>query len=221
MPKLHPLPDLPLAPFRPPSALRAPLPSVLRSSVTFCVPEVPPIARNPLVQVPGVPAIAPERGPMARIRHLSESRRIDLMLLPAMLWRLFAYGASDGTHGEADSFRGLLADAMVEPVHGEGLALATKLGNRVQREAREIMDDWFAGQPNARVGMVIFFTVQLMLEEGRIEMTEGSAMADALFQLHDMCVWYMEQDTTGRAERSMRKAARKTADMLQRQGYFR
>jgi hypothetical protein len=191
-------------------------PAALRSSVTFCVPEVKPIAQNPLEKSTPIPITPRTPG---RIKWLSESRRIDLMLLPAMLWRLFSYGASDGTHDEAEVFRNLLADAMVEPVNGEGWAKAEKLGNRVQKEAKLIMDEYFAGQPNARVGMIIFFSVQIMLDEGRIELTEGSAMADALFQLHDMCVWYMEKDPA--IERSMRKAARKFADMMHRRGYFR
>jgi hypothetical protein len=204
-------------------------PTALRTSVTFSVPEVPPVARNPLTKSSPI-IIKPTSRPMGKIAHLSQKRRMDLMLIPAMLWRLFSYGASDDKHGEAEAFRGLLADAMVEPVNGEGLAVAERLGRRVQREAREIMDEHFLDQPNAKVGMEIFFAMQQLLEEGVVELVEGSAMADALFQLYDMCEWFMRLDKNmvprpkldaELVEKSIRKQARKFAEALKDKGYFR
>lgn len=213
LPALPPLP--PTLPDALTQALRPRVPALapqhaLATSVTFGIKTVPPVPRNPLAD-----QIQPR--PTGSIPFLSEKRRVDLMLIPAMLWRVFAMGASDPDHREAHVFRALLADAMVEPLNGHTHKVASKLTNRANKLARDLCDEFFSGMENAKVCAIIFYTTQQLLQEGVIVLYDGSAMADALIMTVGFFDYAVQEEAV---DKSAHKQARKFAATLKERGFF-
>ena len=100
-------------------------------------------AANPLAPV------EPHQRETGRILHLSEHRRLELMLLPRMLYRVMQ-GVSDDKHPKAQLVCSLLRDAMTEPLNGLPLAQVDKLLRRINQRAKRLMDEHFAQVMNAR-----------------------------------------------------------------------
>ena len=161
--------------------------------------------------------IEPHQRETARIPYLAERRRVELMLLPRMLYRVLEFGASDPNHPDAVLVLSLLRDAMVEPINGLPVRQAEKLLHRVTLHAMRIMDEFFNNASNAKAAAVIWYAIQHMLETGRVELYEGSSMADALQLMLPMFDYAIE---TPAADRSARKQSRKFIARLQREGYF-
>jgi hypothetical protein len=162
------------------------------------------------------PPVEPLQRETGRHLHLSEHRRLELMLLPRMLYRVMQ-GSSDDKHPDAQLVCSLLRDAMTEPLNGLPLAQVDKLLRRINQRARRLMDEHFAQMMNAKIAAILYFAIQQMLETGVLELYEGSSMADALALMLPMFEYAI---ATAAADRSARKQARRFISTLQREGYF-
>lgn len=130
------------------------------------------------------------------IPYLSDNRRVELLLLPAFFHWIVEYGTLSSLHTDVLKVRSLLTDAMSELLNGLGEKKAGKLTLRVRKIRDGVIDEFFLGMKDApaftrgpevaKIGLILWHAVEKLLQDGTLELYEGSAMADALMILSRM-----------------------------------
>lgn len=157
------------------------------------------------------------------IPYLSEARRLELMILPRLMHRILEPDINGGTsapeHPTVARVKRLFADAMVEPIAGLPIPVAEKLLERMNKWQMRIFREGF-DQKTRRIkqAAIIWHAVRIMLDDGTLELAEGSAMAEGLVEMLPMFEDVLDDPTQ---DKSAQKQAVKFLSYLRKQGLYR
>ena len=156
---------------------------------------------------------------------LSDKRRVELALPAALLYRVFSRCV------EVTSFKAIpgqltgdrvvldwLALAAIEPMSDLDEKRARKLSARVSRLQRDLLLD-FEGRPVMVAFLIVLFWLKGLLDTDRLVLVEGSVFDKAVSVLVPELAKH--DDLWMAMERTAIKNARKIADRLENEGYYR
>lgn len=162
--------------------------------------------------------------------YLSDRRRVELVLPAQAFHRLaHALGRADveagaiarvEDHGVIGPALARFAEAAAEPLEGLGERQARKLLDRARRLVADLYRD-MEDRPIASALRATVHLLQVLIERGLIELTEGSPFAEAYDALVDAVLeGDGNADLLDDVERSACKAGERMLGRLQQLGYY-
>jgi len=150
-----------------------------------------------------------------KMNYLSDKQRVEMMI-PALLMRVCFVDAVDDKAINKDVDKALL-DAIAEPLNGLDFSRKKKVLTRVEKIVEAIVNE-YDGSAIFKVMLMTYFIVMRLLEQGVMELYEGSPFAEALEAIADGMYKYQEEAKA--IEPSARKHADKVLNKLKSQGYY-
>lgn len=203
------LPDFAASGIKPAHALAwsPPAPVDLIATASFGVKRKP--IRSLLYQPPK----------MEPIRHLSDRRRIDLMVLPFLLHQVLLDGANDRDHPEAIIIAEMFVTAMHQPLVGLSESKALSLADRCNKPAMKVYHSFFCEWKMSKAAMTLYCLICDMTGDGRLELVEGSELHRAIVKFQE--TWIDDAERAPKRFASAAKQAPKLYDALRAEGFFK
>lgn len=148
---------------------------------------------------------------------LTDTRRVEFALLPRLAFQIVNCGVSDVNHPDAKRCLELLIQACSEPVDELPEKARLKIIRRIERLFRETSAR-YQDQPAGKVALVLWYALSELLDQGVLELYEGSSMANAMATLQPMIADWFD---IAKVDASAQKQARKLLRDLKAQGYYR
>lgn len=152
--------------------------------------------------------------------YVSDRQRVELVLIPQMLWAVVEAGVADKTLPEYRECQRLLHEAMAEPVTGLSVKDRGKISRRVGRAHLDVTAPYRSegvGERCDKIGLIVYFLVKSLTDCGYFEYGAGSAIQRAL-DIYLPAIQHLADEPALFA--SSQKHARKALGHLQRLGYF-
>jgi hypothetical protein len=155
----------------------------------------------------GAPAVA----------YLSEAQRIELLIIPRMLFQVIVGGASVPNHPEAVAVKNHLKEAILDPLRGLTPEAAAKITRRMERYHEALCKD-LGHHGNAKMALILWHLVRDLLDRSVLVLEEGSALAEALMLMLPMFEYKMDVE---QIDKSARKQSEKLLKRFNNDGFFR
>lgn len=154
---------------------------------------------------------------------MNDRHRVEIMLICAALWSIMEGASPDPGESSEKSLADYnnvmqgLESAANEPVDGLADAHANKLRRRALRAAR-VIEVESNGQTIAKSALAMYYLIEGLIQEGKIEVWEGSPFGDAMTALMESVSRFIHGKE--KVDRSAEKMARRIREKLGREGYF-
>lgn len=116
---------------------------------------------------------------------LTDQRRVEFALPAALAFKVvtdglvLAEGAGSAEREQAERLRALVNAACFEPLGGLGRADQAKIARRIGRAVDAALR-FLDNPPTDKLGLVLFYLLEDLIERSALELLEGSTFAEAM-----------------------------------------
>jgi hypothetical protein len=151
--------------------------------------------------------------------RLTDRQRVELVL-PSRL--MYSVVSSAGANPQDPDYAAITKDlvlACVEPLDGMMADAKHKVIRRIERTSRELCAPYIgaAEVSVAKMGMILFYFMQTLIELGILELYEGTPMARATTLFLPFLTEYFDKPAL---DHSAQKQGRRMVDHCQRLGFY-